>query len=182
MELDREITALSASTTQAQARLAQLNRSREILQGWKKNAESGSNDRPLEPVERQQLGAAVSTAHLNPNMQPALPEIPPAGSPVKDVLAWLDLAQAGLDQEIQWQQAQATTLTQQLQDLNTQYTSAAQKSRGFSPNIEIEKLSDAPPLHTVVRPTGLLMLTGAIFGLLAWMIGLFAQVSLKSRQ
>ena len=180
--LDIQIQSLSAAETQPSQRAAQLKQIQTNLEDWQKQAKQWPQDQAVDPAEQWQVRSwAVQAAEYDPVWKELLEAMPPAGALPKDYYAWLEQARASLNSELDSLQVQIRELQRQRQSASEQYQTASKKSLGLSPNLEVEKVSDRPPELSANRPTGLLILVGAVIGLMAWIILWLARISLRKR-
>ena len=94
----------------------------------------------------------------------------PADATASDYLSETQSTLAILQAVSGSQQAQAADLETALAELKERYSSASQTSYSLSANLVVEDSSKSPPKIIRLRPTGQMILVGAILGLVAWMI------------
>ncbi len=94
----------------------------------------------------------------------------PSDASVSDYLAEIQSAVTSLQAVSGSLQAQSDGLETALVDLKERYASASQTSYSLSANLVVEDSSKSPPKIIRLRPTGQMMLTGAILALAAWTI------------
>jgi hypothetical protein len=179
--LDTQLQALALEQTEVLSRTAELAQASEALQAWRNESQAWTSERPVEAGERDLLLAPVQAAGTNSAFQALAASLPAAGAPNSDYQAWLGQSFATLNSEAAQLQAQSQALEIRRIELAGLYTAAAEKSRGFSANLEVDPLSDAPPAITIIRPTAVMALIGAILGLSAWIILWLGRAALKAR-
>jgi hypothetical protein len=94
----------------------------------------------------------------------------PAGAPVSEFLLEIQSTSTILLAASGSLQAQVNKLETTLAELKERYSTASQTSYSLSANLVIEDSSKSPPKIIRLRPTGQMILTGAILGLAAWVI------------
>lgn len=183
MALDMRLQAMANTQTQSSARLSDLNQVRTALLDWQTKASQWTVDQPIKSEDRGQLLAMVNRAGADEAAwEPLLNAFPSVDAPAQEYLAWLDQVMPTTDNEIAIVQGQIDSLEQERASLVEEYGAASKKSMGLSANLEVDKVSEAQPHQTIVRPTSTLMLIGGIFGLMVLAIIWLLQVTLRRPQ
>lgn len=180
MVLDRQLQSINATQTQVISRTAELNQIRETLNAWQTNTSQYPTDQPLGTTERWALLSLLTNANLSAAWEPLLATFPPEETPLREYSDWIEKIRASLDMEISIMQTQIDSLETEKQAIAAQYAEASQKSLGLSPELVVDNITDAQPIQNVVRPTGLLMLIGSLFGLITWAIVWLVNISLRA--
>lgn len=178
MALDRQLQAIIISQTQSQARLAELEKLRDLLRVWRADF-SETVDQTPDANQLWTIHNYLTNAVADEFWSLLLDEFPAQDAPLQEYVQWLDLAGNYLDVEFQIQQAQIDTLEENKQQLVAQYEAASQKSQGLSVDLLVDKITDDEPEQSIVRPTGQLMLFGSILGLIVWAYLFMARIGMR---
>lgn len=181
MVLDRQLQSTTASQAQVISRTAELTQIRETLQAWQINTSQYPADQPLGTTERWALLSPLTNANLSPAWEPLLATFPSEETPLREYSDWLEKISTSLDLETSALQNQVESLETEKQAIAAQYAEASQTSLGLSPELVVDKITDAQPAQNVVRPTGLLILIGSSLGLITWIIIWLVNISLRAR-
>lgn len=180
MVLDIRIQSITSDQTRAVSRSIELAQIRDSLQAWRKTAAQWSSDQPIEGLESWRLWSwAAIAANFDPAWKAILDGYPTADAPLQDYIDWLNRADISIGEEIEILQTQIEALELERANLAEQYATASKKSLGFSANLIVEKISDAPPQVAIVRPTSLLALVGSVLGLLTWAMVWIVRITLR---
>jgi hypothetical protein len=179
--LDSQLKSNANAQTELTARLAELTQVQQSLQSWREAASQWPTGQPVSEQQRLQLLAPLQATGFPEAWTPILAAFPAQDALPADYLGYLENVTAPLEQEIQQIQAQIDALEQERASLAIHYEDASKKSRGFSANLDVEKISDALPQVTVIRPTARLALVGGLLGLVAWLIVWVAKITLRKR-
>jgi len=183
MALDMRLQAMANAQTQASARLSDLNQVRAALLDWQTKANQWTADQPIQSEDRGQLFSLVNRVGGSETAwESLLNEFPAVDAPTQAYLAWLDQVIPSIDNEISLVQAQIDSFEQERKSLVEAYGAASKESMGLSANLEVDKVSQAQPHQTIVRPTSTLMLIGGIFGLMVFVIIWLLQLTLRRPQ
>jgi hypothetical protein len=178
MALDRQLQATSTAQTQAQTRMAELTKLRDLLQTWRTDISETAHQKP-DVDQYLAIHNYLTTAAADEFWSLLLQEFPTQDAPQQAYALWLDRVDGYLDVETQIQQTQIDTLEESRQRLTDQYEVASQKSQGLSADLLVDKITDDEPEQSIVRPTGQLMLIGSILGLILWTYLLIARIGLR---
>lgn len=176
--LDRQLQSVISTQTQAKNKLTKLSEMQKLLKTWASNTSNEPLDQPPDSDERWLLYQVVAQTGMGNAWLALLEAFPLPDAALQDYAAWLESANALLDQEISILQAQAEALQNERQHLAQQYAEASQQSLGLSPDLIVDTIMDAQPEQSVVRPTGWLILIGSVLGLLGWATVWFARITL----
>lgn len=124
---------------------------------------------------------AVQAAELGPAWQTLWVDFPAEGASADDYLPWLDHALVMVTASIDEQQAQLASIADTRQALETRYSEAASGSLGLSSTMVLESLSEDVEEVEHLRPTGLLILLGAVLGLLAWILAWLGRIAMRGK-
>lgn len=173
--LDAQIQATAALQAQALARQSQVDNLSSVLQDWANSLEALPPADPIGEEKHQEIQALLAGAIAglpasdiagNRLLQSEVPADATASeylSETQNTLAFLQSASGSL-------QFQAADLETALVELKERYSTASQDSYSLSANLVFEDSSNSPPKIIRLRPTGQMILVGAILGLAAWMI------------
>jgi hypothetical protein len=179
--LDAQIQATAAEQAQALACQSQVDNLSGVLQKWATTLSGISSSDPLNEQSRwefqdQLAGAASGLPAPDGCGLSGVTDIRllaggmPAGATASEFLVEIQRTLTILQAASGSQQAQANRLETTLAELKERYSTASQTSYSLSANLIIEDSSNSPPKIIRLRPTGQMILTGAILGLAAWMI------------
>ena len=175
-QVDEALKNIVAQQTKNDLLQEEYQITRQQLQDWLTTASTLPADQPLSVTERWQiLYRAGRVAQFSPawmellGMQPAETALP------KSYIALVNQIIAAIDAEAPALKDRASFLEQQQSQLADKYNTLQETSLGLSPNITIKSLNKSSP--EVIRPTILMVLAGAVSGLLAWFIWLFASIT-----
>lgn len=177
--IDRQYQAMAQLQAELLARTNKLTFIRDELQNWLNNTPQASIDQPLDQAERDQLWHPLAQAEMGSAWAPVLVEFPSPQAPGKDYIPWVQRAVALLNLELQSMQSQVQALGNSMEVIEAQYAEASQKSLGLSSRLRVDKIADALPEQTVVRPSGLLMLIGGCLGFFLYIAAWAARISLR---
>jgi hypothetical protein len=180
--LDRQFQAIVTQQAQKAAPSALLVQARNGLSDGSSRLASTSPAQPVSDSERQLLEQQVSLLQGSTSWRPLSQAFPPPGAPLSAYQAWVAQAIALVDQEIQAVQTQTDVLEQEKQALAARYSQAVENSLGLSAELKVDQISDTQPQLSQVRPTGTLILIGAILGLIAWLVVWLARPAMRGRQ
>jgi hypothetical protein len=173
--LDAQIQATAAQQAQLLARRSQVDHLRDLLQEWAASIAGLPESSPLSDPNRQEfqeqlVGATAGLPASDLSGSRLLTGEMSSGATVSDYLAEIQSAVTSLQVVSGSLQAQADGLETALTELKERYSSASQTSYSLSANLVVEDSSKSPPKIIRLRPTGQMILTGAILGLAVWTI------------
>jgi hypothetical protein len=181
MVLDQQLQALAVSQTQIISRTAELQRVYNLALDWEARLAQAPGNSPLPETDRQAIWQPLSLAHLGAQWNTLLEAFPSPEAPAAAYTPWIEGVLAGLDQELQTLQAQAEALEQQRGQTAQQYALVSKDSLGLSADLQVDPITDEPPLQSTVRPTGLLMLIGTLLGLMSWATLWVISITMRTR-
>lgn len=146
------------------------------LEGWRSRL---TEQPPLRDEERMRLWLEFTQVAEGEEWQLAKDAFPADGSPNRAYLAWLEEVLPLLNREIELAQEQIKAQDQQYAELSAQYSQAVEASLGLSAELLVQKISDRKLQLTIERPTGVLILSGAFVGLVAWAMGWLVRPALR---
>jgi hypothetical protein len=182
MILDRQLESLTLTQTQAISRTVELMQIRATLNTWQTSAVQQDTKLPVHEIDRELISNLLYMAEAGNDEQRLLDTIPSPEAPLQDYISWLDSVYFFLDQQILVSQTQITTLENRRNEFTKIYADSSQKSLGLSANLQVDKITTAQPEHTVVRPSGMLILIGGILGLITWAILWLTRISLHAKK
>lgn len=168
MILDLQLRATIDQQTQLIAYKAGLGQIKATVENLKSQVSLQPPNQPLADPARQQIASLYEQLALQaPLLAPAI-ALPEPSAPASEYLAWLDRSHSAIEQSLGNTDAQITALDAQINEITARYATATQKSMGLSSNLVVDKTPEDLLLLTVVRPTGLLVFLGGLFGLIIW--------------
>lgn len=179
--LDTQMKSTTAAQAQAISRLAELTLIHQSIQRQRAAIASLPADLPVEENLRWTTWEPLSQAGLGQAWTILNESFPSPEKPAQDYLPWLDRALQLLDHETRILNAQIQELEKNKQQTVADYSIATQASLGISANLQVGRLNNDPPQHSLVRPTGLFMLVGAALGLIAWLFTWLASITRRVR-
>jgi len=183
MLYDIQLQSIAAEQTQTKTDLAAQQDALGKFNQWATQLSEIPADQVVSDEQRSQLLAIASAnAGETPGWTSLLNGFPEAGSTSAAYQNWLVDARALLEEEIQISQQTLTRLDTEWNQTRESYLEASQGSRGVSPTLQVEPISDtiAPPVQ--VRPTSTLALIGGLIGLLAWALFWSGWLAMKARR
>jgi hypothetical protein len=180
--LDHHLQSIASVQVQAISQAARLAHVRDTLRIWQLNDSHRIVHRPLEETERSLLWQQIAQAGLGPSWNSLLSAFPSPTAPYEQYQAWLADVITGLDQEIQTLETQIDALEVEKEKTSTHQFQTSQQSLGLSANLKVDKITDAQPEQSIVRPTGLLVLIGGALGFILWAILRLANISMRVRR
>jgi len=182
-DLDRELYTLDLTQTQARERLARLKAIRPALKTWQKQVAALAPERPLDTLQRWQLGALASeAAGLNPGWKALTDAFPPAEGLPADYTAWLEHAIIATDTEVAILNTQIADLDPQRGEVWKKFVQANESSRGLSSLVHVERGLGAAQEPIAIRPYSLMALVGGILALMAWVLLWLARLGSSRRK
>jgi hypothetical protein len=173
--LDAQIQATAAQQAQLPARQAQVANLSDLFQKWAISIATLPGSAPLDDQNRQEFqdqitGAISGFAASDYERSRLLKGDMPSSATAADYLSEIQSTLAILQAKSGSLQAQVASLETSLAELKERYSSASQASYSLSANLVVEDSSKSPPKIIRLRPTGQMLLVGAILGLAAWII------------
>jgi len=178
--IDSGLQAVSTALVELETRQILLQETQSSLNEWQIYLEMEPTDQPLPPSAHWGLLSQVTrAADWNNGWLSVLEAAPPPGSLPADYLAWLTQVSALIETELAILPTQIGALTLEQESLAKEYSEAADKSLALSANLVVKRLSSDPPRISHLRPTGTLILVGALLGLVVW--GIFWLIQITRR-
>lgn len=181
MVLEFQLKSIAETQSQIITGTETLKQTRTVLANWNNNLSEVDPGKPLENTERWQLWHSIARNNLDASWTPLLAAFPSPQAATRDYASWVEKVTPALDDTIQSMENQIKDLSAQATEVKRQFAEASQKSRGLSATLDVEKISGARAEQTIVRPTGMLVFVGSLFGLVAWLIQWFAGISLRGK-
>lgn len=181
MVLEFQLKSIAETQSQIITGTETLKQTRTVLANWNNNLSEVDPGKPLENTERWQLWHSIARNNLDASWTPLLAAFPSPQAATRDYAGWVEKVTPALDDTIQSMENQIKDLSAQATEVKRQFAEASQKSRGLSATLDVEKISGARAEQTIVRPTGMLVFVGSLFGLVAWLIQWFAGISLRGK-
>jgi hypothetical protein len=166
---DDAIKIVTEELLQNEGRLTELVAIEGDLQEWMKSLSELPQDLPIEPALRLELIVLISqVASFTPTWNAILGEQPSQGALPQAYMDWIDKSLAYLQNDITTIEENIASLQPVQTRLEEQYSEAADRSLGLSPNLEVESVERGPIERA--RPTGLLTLISGFIGLCLWLL------------
>jgi hypothetical protein len=181
MVLEFQLKSIAEAQSQIITDTETLNQTRTDLADWYGSLAQKDPNQPLDSTERWQLWRSIARNNLDASWGPLLEAFPAPQATARDYSRWVEQVTPALEETIQSRENQIEDLSTQTNDVKRQFAETSQKSRGLSATLDVEKISGARIEHSIVRPTGMLVLVGSIIGLIAWLIQWFAGISLRGK-
>lgn len=171
LQLDMQLQAIIAQQVQLDQQRVRLENLRAQTDTWLPQVAKWATDQPVNSLDRWRIWSMVAgAADLTPAWQPLLQAAPPEDALPEAYLSWLKQVQVFVEEQLKAIQVEAQANEMKRADVSVQYDTASKRSRGFSPNMIVERVSGGPPELSMRRPAPLVALIGGIFGLMAWLL------------
>jgi len=175
-QVDEALQNIVADQTKNDRLQEEYKVTRQQLQDWLTTASTLPADQPLSVTERWQiLYQAGRTAQFSPSWMELLNSQPAENALPNEYIDWVKQLVVAIDAELPALQDRASYLEGQNSLLSEKYSTLQETSLGLSPNLTIKSLNKSSP--EVIRPTMVMVLVGAVSGLLAWFIWLFVRIT-----
>ncbi len=122
------------------------------------------------------LGLVAQAADWTPAWDRILDEAPRDGSTYGDILSWILNVEAMVGEELNILPEQISLIDQSIASLSDQYHEEAARSFGLASTLVIDGDETIATTIELVRPKGILILVGAIFGLTIWILWSFRTI------
>jgi hypothetical protein len=150
---------------------------------WKDEFASLPGDLSVSSQTHWEIQALVAlAADWNAGWDAALEAAPARGSLPADYLFWLDRVIPLIGQELDDLPLEIEAVEQKRVETEFLYKEETERSRALAATLEIEKPANIPQQLVLIRPTGLMILTGAFLGLLVWAGWLIARFGREGNQ
>jgi hypothetical protein len=165
--IDEELRSTISEQTLARQRKQEFQSTQALLQSWVDASGSLPADQPLELTERWKIINMVTRmGQFSPAWLVLLAKAPEEDAIPQEYLTWLEEIQAAIDEELRSLNDRLSYLEGEQSRLEAEFSQRQEASLSLSPNLAIRDLENYSP--ETIRPTGTMMLIGAIFGLLVW--------------
>lgn len=167
--IDQELQSNADAILAAKMRRELLDEARIGLSNWVNSASALPQNERLTRGESWHVNSLVTyPAAYTPAWTRLLDEQPPQTAPRQAYLEWIERVLFQIDEEIPRLALEVSRLEAKRPELQGKYTQAAEKSMSLSPNLTLEGFDELPA--EAMRSSGLLILIGAICGLLFWLV------------
>lgn len=161
--IDEELIETISIKTEAEARLRTISAIRDDMLEWANQIEQSGTNQVLTLAERWQVESfAAAAADFSPGWQNLLDQQPSEEAPAVDYLDWITKIQVYIEQETTILEEEISDLESKQGQLEGQYKSEFQKSKGISPNLVVEEINHQPA--SALRPSRLFALVGGMVG------------------
>lgn len=128
-------------------------------------------------LERSNLLLAVAQASdWQPAWDKLLDGAPPIGSTVGETLSWIESVIAFVEEERKLIPQQISLMDEAFSSLRVHYDEEVSRSLGLSSTLLVEGDEETEVSLDKIRPKGILILVGGIFGLLTWILWGFRSI------
>jgi hypothetical protein len=183
MLLDIQLQSIATQQTQIETKLAAQQETLQQLQQWQSQLSQIPAGQTVSDDQRSQLQAVVAVeAGGTPGWTHLLNNFPPSGSSPAAFQKWITDALALVEEEILQSQHNLTRLEAEWNQTQESYIQASQGSRGVSPTLQVEKLTETIPPPVRIRPTSTLALIGGLLGLVIWALFWSGWLAIKARK
>lgn len=180
--LGLQLQSIITSVTGQKSRLAAISQINQTLREWEITAGQLATDPPLDNSNRLFLWRLLSDVNPDNSLSYLLEDFPVPEAPTQDYITWVEQVIPLLEQEMMILQTQITNLEREHDDIAINYADASQKSLGLSADLIVDKITDSQPQISIVRPTGSIILVGALLGFIAWSLYWFVSLSSRKEQ
>jgi hypothetical protein len=183
MLLDIQLQSIAAQQTQTQLELAaQQELIQEIERLQTEIAQLSANQAVPQALHSQLQALVAASAKDTPGWNVLLNYLPAAGSQPAAYQVWVTSVHAFLQEELKLSQLALESLGTEWDQTVESFTHASQSTRGVSPTLQVEKISESisPPVR--IRPTSTLALIGGLLGLIAWALYWSGWLALRARR
>lgn len=158
-----------------------LKKSLEILRLAKTELSGRPAGSPLDSHEHWEIWQSVASSDVPAKWKWLFDSFPSIGAFPEDYIEWIDAIIPVIEQETAQLDSRIQSLIIQEQEVSGLFSQSFQQSQGLSPNLDIDAISTTRTQQTITRPTGELVLTGSILGLILWLALWFSKISLRDR-
>lgn len=169
LDLSTRVDTLYLERVDTNLRISELNQTKDAIQAWLQNFDDNLAGSPLEARERWQLiSRAASATGWNPAGAALLAETPPPEAAASAYLPWLEKMLVFIDHELETLEPQSRQLTEEYEQLYSEWEKEQESSRGLTAYLEVSPLDDGSQPAEPVRPTATMVFVGGMLGLLTW--------------
>ncbi len=183
MLFDIQLQSIASQQNQTQVELAAQ---QELLQAFGRLqteiAQISADQAVPVDLHSQLQTLAAASAQDTPGWSILLKELPAADSQPIHYQEWATGVQALLQEEVQISQLALNRMEIEWDQTIESFTEASQSSRGVSPTLEVEKISDSIEPAIRIRPTSTLALIGGLLGLVIWGLYWAGWLTLRARR
>jgi hypothetical protein len=183
MLFDIQLQMIAAQQTQTQVNLAAQQEQLQEIDRIQTEIALFSGDQSVPNGLHTQLQTlAAASAKDTPGWRLLLTELPKPGSQPALYREWTAALQSLLEKELELSEMALNQLEIEWGQAIDSFTEASQSSRGVSPTLQVEKISESiePPIQ--IRPTSTLALIGGLLGWVAWALYWSGRLALMARQ
>lgn len=178
ISIDADLAAVRADLQSLEARLSALRLAEAALRTWNETAAGLPREQPLPVDLRWQLYALTTAlAAPDPAWDALLESQPAIDAPAAEFLTWNQAVLGIFQGEIKMLPGRAQALEARRSEMESAYNSAAERSRGLSPNLDVQSLGE--PESQAVRPRATLALIGGFLGILAAVLNALVRLTLQ---
>jgi capsular polysaccharide biosynthesis protein len=158
-----------------------LNKLRQVRQALTtRAAELEEVTETLTIIQRQALwGLASQAAGFTPAWMDILAEIPQADAPSTEYINWIDRILVQIEEDLRLTSGQVQETALLFSATSEAYQKALEESYGLAPGLVVEGLATGGASVQAIRPTGLLIASGALLGVIGWFFWLMVRISLS---
>jgi hypothetical protein len=134
----------------------------------------------VDEPERVLALAILQGAGLPEILQPAINRMPPGGGPRQDFLYWQTGALQTLEAALRTYGAQINQAVADYQATAARFAFEAERGRGFSAGITLDRVRDSAPQVSRLRPTAMIAALGGLIGLILWLALWLGRIAQRS--
>lgn len=182
MALNLQMQALANRQAELSAQQATIDHLLQELAISRADLATLAPEQTLSNDNRWELWNRFSLAVAGPEWLPILDTFPAETASALDYLNWLNQAEQLAMVQAEYLNEQSSAMQHNYTKLTAEYAQASEMSLGLSPDLHVEPITGEPPQITQVRPTGLLLLTGASLGIITWLLFNLVRINRKKRR
>ncbi len=182
MALQIQMQALANQQAEIVGQQAANDQLRKEIATSQENLAGLAPDSLLNSDARWEIWNRFSLSANSPEWLPVMEAFPAETADIQAYQHWLTQAEELALSRTANLETQAASLQQNYAQKGDQYSQASGLSMGLSPDLYVEPITSEQPQITQVRPLGLLMLTGASLGMVAWLIFNLVRINRKARR
>lgn len=182
MALHIQMQALANQKAEIIEQQAAIDQLRQEITTSQESLSSLAPDSLLNSDARWEIWNRFSLSANGPEWLPVMEAFPAETADIQAYQQWLVQAEELAISRKAKLETQAASLQQNYEQMGNQYTQSSELSLGLSPDLYVEPITSEQPQITQVRPLGLLMLTGASLGMIAWLLFNLVRINRKARR
>ncbi len=182
MILNTQLNALSIDQTKVISQAAEVTQIRDSLISWRSDAVQRDSKISLQEIDRKFIFHLIDQAETSSPGERLLADFPQPEATIQEYIDYLDRTLPLINELLLISQRQITTIEDKKNEIAEVYAASSSKSLGLSAGLKVDKITTVQPEHSVVQPTGLLVLIGGILGLLTWIVLSLIRISLQARK